>query len=143
MVDRDHAPCASSKADWIVNNPTGPQPHTATVSPGSISALTGGVPSGWQDVREEQDIVVGKIVGDDDRADVGIGHTHIVRLPAGTQPPVRWAYPNAPPIACPISSSDASRVSDGLLLSQALNCFSQKKQEPQFIVKGTTTRCPF
>ena len=40
--------------------------------------------------------------------------------------------------------SEASEVSDGFELSQALNCsFLQKKQSPQLIVNGITTFCPF
>ena len=30
-------------ADWIANRPTGPQPQTATVSPGSISAFSAAI----------------------------------------------------------------------------------------------------
>jgi hypothetical protein len=36
-------PAPSIQALWMVNCPTGPHPHTATVSPGSMSAFTAAI----------------------------------------------------------------------------------------------------
>ncbi|CAN5717757.1 hypothetical protein BH23PSE1_BH23PSE1_08560 [soil metagenome] len=46
-------------------------------------AIGGGLPAGRQDVAEEQHLLVAEPRRDLDRADIGIGHADIFRLPAG------------------------------------------------------------
>ncbi len=46
-------------------------------------ALRRGLPAGGQDVAEKQHLLVGQAVGDHHRADIGVGHAHILGLAAG------------------------------------------------------------
>jgi hypothetical protein len=65
------------------------------------------LPSGGEDVAEEQHLLVGEAVGILDRADVGEGHAHVLRLAAGVAAgEVRVAEGAGP--ACPKSLSAIS-----------------------------------
>jgi hypothetical protein len=46
---------AMISADWMQNSPTGPHPHTATMSPGSIAAFSAAI----QPVRQLAAGIVG------------------------------------------------------------------------------------
>ena len=67
----------------IANWPTGPQPQTATMSPGWMSHMLGGHVAGREDVRQEQHLLVRQVVGDLERPDVGERHARVLRLAAG------------------------------------------------------------
>ena len=73
----------SMKALAMANWPTGPQPQTATVSPGLDLGILGRHVAGGKDVGEEEDFFVGQIAFDLQRTDVGEGHAHVLRLAAG------------------------------------------------------------
>ena len=101
-------------ADWIANSPTGPQPHTATVSPGSISAFSARHPAGRQDVGQEQNLIVVEMIGNDDRADVGIRHADIFGLPAGIAAGEVRIAERRRPSGGPSAAATRPIVSDGI-----------------------------
>ncbi len=84
----------------MAKRPTGPQPQTATVSPGWMSAVLRAHVAGGEDVGEEEDLVVGEIRLDLDGADIGEGDADVLRLTAGvTAVDVRVAEEAEPGVA--------------------------------------------
>ena len=73
----------SRNALLIANRPTGPQPQTATVSPGRMLAVLRGLVAGREDVGQEQHLLVAELAAHLDRTDVGIRHARVLGLPAG------------------------------------------------------------
>src|SRR5436853_7302605 len=124
----------------MANCPTGPQPQTATTSPGWMPQFSAAIhPVGKTSERKRicssgtpSGILIGPTSANGTRA-------YCAWPPAN--PPVMCEYPNRPDVVKPYSFSAIQAF--GFVLSHSdQSCFSQKKQLPHAIVKGTTTRSP-
>src|SRR5690606_28434856 len=82
VVDAHHLPGAHHHraADGeLAHRPRAPDRHRVG---GLDVTLRRGLPAGRQDVAEEQHLLVGHAIGNHHRADVGVGHAHVLGLTA-------------------------------------------------------------
>ena len=123
--------CLAIRADiW----PIGPRPNTATLPPSGIAGVLDRLPCGRQHVGEVDEALVGRALGDLDRAELRLRDAQELGL-AARDLPVELGVAEAARRPCRTRGPGSSRTASSRSWSHIQQC-------PQEMLNGITTRSP-
>ena len=127
----------------MANCPTGPQPQTATVSPGWICAVFRGHVAGRKDVGQEQHLLVARAsYGHLERTHVRERHAHVLGLAAGVAAGEVRVAECSPHVEWPQQLLAPARRSGWSCRTATQLRAGSRSSAPHAMANGTTTRSP-